>query len=764
MSNPILNDVYCTGCSACFNICPTNAITMEESQEGFLEPVINKDKCTNCGMCQKICPVLNTKYENSDKPDCFAYMADDEIRKNSSSGGAFYILAKDFIDNGGYVAGAVWTEGWKVKHIVSNKIEDIERMRKSKYLQSEIGYCYKEIKNLLEDDKKVLFTGCPCQVAGLKSYLKKEYKNLFCIDIVCHSVPSPKVFEKYLTENYKLDEIKHIDFRDKMMNGWVTTLRIDKIDNSDYFKTTENPYLMLFLKNIITRKSCGDCLFNKLPRQGDITLGDFWGIDKKYNDNKGTSLILVNNKKGELLSEILKCFSKLYVRKSLDEVVKKNPMVICSSKSHKHRDTYFSRMKKYTVLEAYEQLIENKCDYLIINFWDSKFNYGACITAWAIQEMLKAFGLNPKHLDTGERTKTKWYKNSYMENFAKRYLDTTSVLNYKQCKNLSKNIKGAILGSDQVLRIKYYIGDLKKYLLSFIDNSKKKIAISASFGVDKEEFIEENKNLKKEKEYMAAALSTFNYLSTREVSGKEIYKDIFGLESDFILDPVFLIEKEKYNEIIINSSKTGKDKIVSYVLDGKEEYNKLYKHLEEKYQKPVEQIDRMSGEYKVEDWLILIKECDYFITDSFHGVCFAIIFNKPFICLNNSKRGSARLQTLIDIFGISENIKNSIEEVYNTDLQFNKNYSQINQIIEKERRRCLEIIRKVLLENYSNNKNSERNKTNFEKLEQNYKKNKQFLYYKYKILANITFGETRKRYKKKKKEAKKIIKDESFKI
>lgn len=407
---------------------------------------------------------------------------------------------------------------------------------------------------------------------------------------------------------------------------------------------------------------------------------------------------------------------------------------------------------------------DNICDYLIVNFWDSKFNYGACITAWAMQEMIKSFNLDCKLLDTGIRTKTKWYKNSYMEDFTKRYLDTTPIMDYSQCKKLSKNIRGAILGSDQVLRIKYLRGNLKQYTLSFLDNSKKKIAISPSFGVDKEEFIEENKANKSAQEYLKKALSTFNYLSTREIAGKEIYKDVLGLESDFILDPVFLIEKEKYDQIATNSSKTGENKIISYVLDENEEYESLYKHLEEKYQKPVEQIDRMSGEYNVEDWLKLIKECDYFITDSFHGVCFALIFNKPFICINNSKRGSARLQTLIDVFGITENIKTSIEEVYNADLQFNKDYSQINQIIEKERKRCLEIIRKVLFENYSNNENYEQNRIDFEKFSTNLRKQKRFKYYKYKILANITFGETRKKYKNLKKEAKKIIKDESFKI
>ena len=238
MKKIIQEDRKCSGCGACYNACPTNAISMQQNEEGFLYPVVDETKCSNCGLCKNICPVINLTYKNKSIPKCYAFKATNKIRQKSTSGGAFAVLAKHFIENEGYVAGAIWTDDFLVKHIVSNKIEDIEKMKKSKYLQSEIGDCYKKIKQLLESNIKVLFSGTPCQVAGLKAYLKKDYDNLFSLDLVCHGVPSSKVFQKYLQELLDNNEqILSFDFRHKKKNS---DYKNTNINNTNYVKIITN--------------------------------------------------------------------------------------------------------------------------------------------------------------------------------------------------------------------------------------------------------------------------------------------------------------------------------------------------------------------------------------------------------------------------------------------------------------------------------------------------------------------------------------------
>lgn len=188
------NGKFCTGCGACANACPTEVIEMKNDEYGFPQAVINKDKCIQCNVCKSICPVLKEKIEEyTDKPQCKAVMAENKIRFRSSSGGAFYVFAKNVLQQGGLVAGAALEDRTcRVKHILVSKVEELAQLQKSKYTQSEIGNIYKEIEHHLKDEKKILFTGCPCQVAGLKSYLKKEYENLLLVDIICHGVPSQK--------------------------------------------------------------------------------------------------------------------------------------------------------------------------------------------------------------------------------------------------------------------------------------------------------------------------------------------------------------------------------------------------------------------------------------------------------------------------------------------------------------------------------------------------------------------------------------------
>lgn len=765
-----IND-NCYGCMACLNICPNNAIEMKENKEGFLYPFINSN-CTNCGICKSACPHLVSKFDNEDEPTCYAYMANDDIRSGSSSGGAFPILANYFIDNGGYVAGAIWNQDATVMHIVSNDIEDINKMRNSKYLQSTINDCYREIKTLLLNSKLVLFTGTPCQVAGLKSFLKKDYDNLYCVDIICHGVPSPKIFKKYIKEKIKNnDEIwLNTNFRDKI-NGWnsnlTTTTTTTKTSITDSVQT--DTFMNAFLKNLCLRKTCTNCKFQTIPRQGDITIGDFWGIgnyNKKIDDNKGTSVVLINNKKGEFLLDILKNSAKRIVDVPLKYAIAGNPCLVKSVSPHKDRKLFFKLSEKFNMEKLNDICLKDKVDYLIVNFWDSYYNYGALCTAFAIQNLVESFGFTSKLLDVGQRTNTNWYKGSFVENFVQRFLNITNQLNYKQAQELSKKVKGVILGSDQILRLDYISYNLNKYFLNWVNTNTRKIALSASFGINKEEFLSSANYTMKIEKQMTNALQSFDYLSCREISGKQIFKDIFNLDSDQILDPVFLIDKNEYEKIIKCSQINNSNKIISYILDNKDEYKNLYKYLSEKENSEIININ--NREYLVEDWIKSIKESKFVITDSFHGVCFSLIYNKPFICIRNKKRGDARFESLIKTFDIADNFIYSVDEIYNKP-QTNINYDKINKILEDKKNFDLKIIEQVLCNNYSNNPNAKCGKIKNEKYIKSmnryslsdFKLN--LNYNRCRLLANLTFGKKKEHYITKKHSIKQRIQERGAK-
>lgn len=298
----------CCGCSACAQRCPKQCITMQMDNEGFLYPQIDTSKCIDCHLCEKVCPVINQDKTRIPLNIYAAKNPDDEIRRLSSSGGIFTLLAKQTIKDGGVVFGACWDNKWNVKHDYVDNMSDLQRFRSSKYLQSEICDNYTKAEHFLKTGRKVMFTGTPCQIAGLKLFLRKEYDNLLAVDVICHSVPSPGVWQQYLntklhTLKWEKSDIRHISFRDKK-TGWKTYSFV--IENKDGNILTElsnkNAFMRGFLADLYTRPSCHACPAKQLRSNSDITLGDFWGIESlmpEIDDNKGVSAIIVNSDKGK---------------------------------------------------------------------------------------------------------------------------------------------------------------------------------------------------------------------------------------------------------------------------------------------------------------------------------------------------------------------------------------------------------------------------------------------------------------------------------
>ena len=684
----------CCGCLACMNICPAGAISVQENEEGFQYPIIDKTKCTNCGLCAKSCPVINPKHNNNPKPDCYAAMASDELRRNSSSGGIFPVIAYHILSLGGYVAGAIWHEK-NVIHIVSNNKEDIEKMQGSKYLQSNIGNCFKEIKNLLNQNKQVLFTGTPCQVAGLKSFLNKDYPNLLTVDLICHGVPSPKVFHKYL-ENTLPQELNFIktNFRDKL-NGWSTNSTITTHTSAASFsdRANENDFMKAFLKNLCLRECCNECQFNKLPRQADLTIGDFWAINKfnpKLNDNKGTSVILANNEKGEKLLAATTSSLKLLKKVPLKYALKGNPVLTKPFSHHINRTRFFKDINTTSLQKAVYNNLNEKYDGVILNLWFSANNYGAVLTAYCIQQYLKEFGKDYRLLNWIPPKWKKRFPNSFCETFAKKHLKLTKeFINKADIQELNACTDNFIVGSDQVFRYKYTHKDLDLFLLKFTEFSKKRIALSASFGKNTYEG-DQLVTYETQK-----ALKRFDAISTREHSGINLCKEIFNVEAEHILDPVFLVQKDTIRNLIDTNITKYNKKIVTYVLDNNKTFQSNIDKLSKNLNK--EHVSIVGKNIPLEEWLNAISNCDYFVTDSFHGACMAIIFHKPFICLKNMDRGAARFESLQNSFSIYDNFVYDINLMSEPDIINSKiNWQNIDEIISAEQTKAKEWLNAAL--------------------------------------------------------------------
>ena len=308
MSNNIkkLNKSECTGCGVCSMVCPSDAITMIETKEGFHYPSIDENKCTNCEICALKCHSLSPNFKTDYKKEFYEVTAPDEIRMKSSSGGMFTIVANYFLENGGYVAGACFSNDWlRVEHIIINDKKDLDKLRYSKYLESCLGNIFVEIKKLLEEDKKVLFSGTPCQVSALNNYLGKDYDNLLTMDLLCHGVVPQKVWQKYLKEKVEND-IEYISFRDKNIFNWSSGLYI-KTKKEEYLKFDINDlYYKMFVNHTSCKEECLHCKYRKYDRPSDKTIGDYWSKKAKTKDNKGISIVKISSEKASKIFDAIK--------------------------------------------------------------------------------------------------------------------------------------------------------------------------------------------------------------------------------------------------------------------------------------------------------------------------------------------------------------------------------------------------------------------------------------------------------------------------
>ena len=709
----------CTGCGACYNKCPVDAIEMHLDKEGFLRPIINEKKCIDCGICYNICPVISPVEQNK-SPKSYAVWANDEIRLKSSSGGMFSLLANAIFDEGGVVCGARYSDDYlSVYHAWAKNEKELSFLRGSKYVQSDIGKTFKEAKDYLDKGIPVLYTGTPCQIAGIKNYLKKDYDNLILVDIVCHGVPSPKVYRSYLKEKAGNSSIEKMDFREKAYWGWGTATSLFMKDGSIYRENCfKDPYWVGFLSGLITRKCCSKCPYTQLNRVGDFTIGDFWGVKDimaRCDDAKGTSLVLVNNKKAKNIFEKIKgncaLLEQIDIKKVEEGAKTRNGQLLHPTKANNRREKFFNLFinDEMNFVDCFNR--SQRYDVGYVGWWDS-MNYGSALTSFAMNRTLKRMGKTVIMLEHGGIIPG---ANDYGLEFARHFYDCSKITDTKDFGRFNGVCDTFLVGSDQLWNwwnIKN--NHMEFFFLNFVHPGHKRISYATSFGMDSTDFPEDRRIR------VSYHLSKFDAISVREKSGVDICKNEFNVEATHVLDPVFLCDMDSYNEILsLSKVKEHKEYLFSYILDPTEDKIQMVKETAKSLGLPyriaidaLRDNDAYSREVtekllrddpnvlinlRIEDWLKYIANASYVTTDSFHGFCFSLIFNKQVIAYINSRRGKARFDSIAETTGLENRLITASSQIIERNLIGSKiDYSVVNQRLANERKRSQKWLKNAL--------------------------------------------------------------------
>lgn len=692
-----INSTSCCGCTACASICPKHAIIMQEDNEGFYSPVLDKNLCVECGLCQTVCPIINPPKHKSPQTVWAAWGKHDIERKKSSSGGLSTILARKILREGGAVVGAVMNN-FRVHHAIIEDVNDLPKIQGSKYVQSDMEDCFVRAKAMLDAGRKVMFTGTPCQVAGFKNYLRKDYSNLLSVDVVCHGVPSPAVLRRYVEElKQTYYTASSLTFRDKI-NGWNPSHAIALYDDRGTVCFREfgtfNVYIRGFLRNIFNRTSCSSCKFTSPERVGDITLADFWKIenfDPSLNDKKGTSLCFLNSQKGKTV------FDSIHTE--LDTVRSCPISVALAGQAQLRGPAKMSPLRK----EFFTALHSGKCitDWLekklysvgIMNFHFAN-NFGAVLVPYSLKKTIEKLGYRAEIINFFGNNPS---PNTKFEDFRSNYLTPMSkkLVTKGELQKLSPWWKRIVVGSDQIWRM----FDTGIYMLNWAYGKKSLISYAASFGHDRYAG-------HIDKEEASILLSRFDAISVREKSGVDICKEL-GADAIQVLDPTLLLTSEDYSEIIGKETiHTSGDYLCTVLL--KKQHNENVKNniFNDFNCAVISALRNESGATRtVAEWINTIKNAKYVVSDSFHGTVFSIIFKKQFVCVQPKNfNGQARIPSLLETLHISKNrIYDSIEKITPACFSESIDYCSVDKYILREREKSL-LFLKCALDKHSSQK------------------------------------------------------------
>lgn len=700
---------FCTGCGVCANSCKAGAVELKPDFQGFLKPQIDAAKCVGCNRCVEVCPSAYL-HENDHftEPDCYAAWARDDIRMDSSSGGVFTVLAQSILSKGGVVFGAAWTEDFHLEHIGIRDIEELPKLRHSKYVQSNTKDTFRQVREILESGSPVLYVGTPCQIAGLHSFLGKPYAGLYAVDLICFCVTPVTAFRKYLSEQYGIENVQNVVFRDKYRGWWADGYSIHKEDGSVLRLGIDTDDYQKAFHNVLCRnKTCDDCPFADFPRRGDITLGDFWGIDQhdpSWNDGKGTSIILVNSEKGQHLLDTVKVDFLRIEQVPLEWTRGKGNRIGKDGRPrHKRAEDFLTNLDKHTFRESLDTALIDKHDIGLVCLHNN--NYGNNLTNYALYQYLNDCGYSVAMIDQtlDAPLMPQARKLSLFGRIPYKAYDLfPNAENKVQLKKSNDQCDIFVVGSDQLFRASFSQDMDMHPCMDWVASNKPKISYATSFGV---EYFEGDEKVKAK---MAYYLKRFQALSVRESSGIKILKQDFGIDGGVcVLDPVFLCDRRHYENMarfgkmrlpstaylggyILDPSKPKADfvdkiktesglKEISIISDGDEEYSG--RDTSELWQKT------LLGDALVEEWLANVLCSDVFVTDSFHGACFALIFEKDFWIVTSKRcwRGGERLRDLVSALGIEDRLVLEEDDLSKIDFHKHIDYSRVNQLINQKR-------------------------------------------------------------------------------
>ncbi len=693
--NSLLNKIellhsHCTGCGACQNACQHNAIFMQENTLGFLQPKIHENQCISCGYCFKVCPVISgVKSKGSPSPDCLAVQLSDDLRKVSSSGGVFSCIANYVLSQKGIIFGAAIGQDLKVFHSFAQTPEELAAFRKSKYVQSDVGLSYRLVKENLCTGRMVLFSGTPCQVAGLYNFLGENPDNLITIDVLCHGVPSWKMLKDSLSETID-GHVQSVDFR-PMNYGWKKSsevLDIRLTSNKHIFLTKDtSAYEKAFHSSLALRDSCYDCKFSDFPRQGDLSLGDFWGIKDhlpSLDDDLGTSVVLLNTQKANDIFHVsvksLK--SEINIMPASLDWLRYNR--IHAEISKPYSKDYFSYLyPRVGFTEAVHDALQYKAKIGIVGPWMNR-NCGGALTYYALYETLVSMGYAPIMISQPEGLE--WSPNASVCRFVKNPYPSYAIApvqhDYASMRKFSENIETFIVGSDQL-----FTGVMLDLLdgysdLEWVSSTKRKIAYAASFAYDK--FNGRNS----QKRILKYFLSQFDAFSVREENGVELVKNAFNMNASWVVDPVFLCPYSKWATLADRGMARilPEPYVFGYILDPTPQKESLMNAAAHHLNcsccaatDPSYEIDTIKQLWNIntlpnfhnEELLSHIRGSQFVLTDSFHGMCFALIFRKPFAVVLNEERGGARFISLLKMLHLEWRIISNPNDIFDNSDLFN---------------------------------------------------------------------------------------------
>jgi coenzyme F420-reducing hydrogenase beta subunit len=691
---------------------------MRADEEGFMHPLINLDLCTHCDQCRQTCPVNRSasvaNFSGSQHPKAYAaWNRNPGVRLKSSSGGVFTALANATIDRGGVVFGAALDESLVVNHVGVHDTKGICKLRGSKYVQSYISKrIYLQVKDHLTQNRQVLFTGTPCQVAGLHAAVGGGHDKLLTCDLICHGVPSPTLFKKYLAHQSKpTNPIVDVNFREKTF-GWTRFSVCLEFSNHKKKVTplTDDLYMQIYLRDIALRQACYSCPFATLPRRADITLGDFWGVKKRFPaldpDDLGTSLVLVNSEAGE--ASLLACSTAISLSEvPLDAAIESNSRLVKPAQIREKRKAFYRdlmsmpfdkasknfgantiatklRSNRNRIMNAIRRNLpaagkaDRKTNVKIITFHFAT-NYGAVLQAYALQRAIEKLGHSVEIIDFVPilyRTKKlasglarcfslvkasgvidEQIKEARIESFRKLNLRLTR--RYGTSSELRLHPPAGdvyICGSDQVwnpsMTLRGEGGPTGVYFLDFGSADTARIAYAASFGCDEypEELIEIVKPM----------LKRFNAISVRENTGRKIVQLAGRDDVQIMPDPTLLLTRREYDAL--HDARTTKHiTTVSYIIHPKQNHARRILSLltKEFGHEVVELASSRHSSIGIDGWLSAIANARFVVTNSFHGVVFSLIYRRPFAALPVEGVGASmndRLLTLLEPMGLSNRI------------------------------------------------------------------------------------------------------------